>query len=307
MTPNDVVGTGNMSQSQPEAQALGEGGAVSTETQPQDSWVYTSEDPFVDTTELVSQGADEESQPSEAYEEEEGGQEESPNLPKEILEALPEKFRNADDPIGALIKSYTEAEKTLSRLQNQLHQYEEALRQLIMQGQQPKQEQEQEFDIPDDEIITGRELKEYIAKVLQKQIAPVLTQAQLERARAQLKAQHPDYEEIIQSPDFIEFAKTLPPSLLQIADSDPAIASWVIGTYKAQKTKQAQETHRMQEATVRRERLNQLSQPQTKKPAGERVFRASELRRLMIENPEEYARLQPQIILAIREGRYIAD
>lgn len=300
------------SQPQPQSEALGEGGAVSDqETQPQQDGVYTPNDPFVDSTEILSQGADTESQPSgaEEGEAEEGGQE-SPNLPETVLELLPEKFRNADDPLGALVKSYSEAEKTLSQLQNKVHQYEQALQQLIMQSGQPQQPQVQEQevpDIPDDEVITGRELKEYLNRILQTQINPVIAQAQLEQAKAQLKAQHPDYEQIVQNPDFVEFVKTLPPQIVQTADYDPQVASWVLSQYKAQRVQQAQQAQKAQDTAVRREKLNQLSQPEARKPAGERVFRASELRRLMIENPEEYAKLQPQIIKAIREGRFIND
>lgn len=294
-------------QSQPQPEALGEGGAVSEETQPrQEEGVYTPNDPFLDSSEVLSQGADEESQPSEVEEGEEEGGQESPNLPEEIYELLPEKFRKADDPLGALVKSYSEAEKTLSQLQNQVHQYEQALQQLIMQGGQ--EEQERDFsDISDDEIITGKELKEYLNRVLRSQISPVLEQAQLEQAKAQLKAQHPDYEEIIQLPEFAEFAQSLPPQVIQMADVDPNVASWVLSQYKAQRAQEAQQAQKAQESAVRREKLNQLSQPTTKKPAGERVFRASELRRLMVENPEEYARIQGQVIRAIQEGRFIND
>lgn len=296
------------SQPQPQAgEALGEGGAVSTETQPQDSGVYTPSDPFLDTAEIVSREAGEEPQPSETQEgEQEGGQEESPNLPENVLEMLPEKFRNADDPIGALVKSYSEAEKTLSQLQNQLYQYEQALQQLIMQGQQAQPAENIE-DIPDDEVITGKELKEYLNRVLQQQLMPMLTQAELAQAQAQLRARHPDYDRIINSEDFSRFVRSLPPQLVQVGSYDPQVADWIISQYKAQKAQEAQAQHKAQEANVRREKLNQLSQPQTTKPAGAKTFRASGLRKLMMENPEEYARLQPEIIRAIQEGRFIND
>lgn len=303
-----LAGAGEASP-QPQEQTVEEG-AVSGETQPREEGVYVPNDPMIyDIPQEEGTVSEEETQ---SQEDEEGGEEETqPSIPPELLEKLPEKFRNAADPLDAIVKSYSEAEKELSRAKNQLHEYEQALAQFIMgqAGQKAQSQPQQELaDISDDDIITGKELKEYINRVLQQQIMPVLSQAQFEQAKAQLKAMHPDYEQVIGSPDFVDFVqKNIPPSVLQIADRDPATASWVIQQYKQHKGQALQAQQRAQQEQVRREKLNQVAQPSQKKPAGEKVFRASELRELMIKDPAKYEALQPEIVRAIREGRFIND
>ena len=218
------------------------------------------------------------------------GDESSPEGQSE--ETLPDslkKFAGPDgklDP-GKLAQSYLELERSFRQLQNQMAQATTSTAQQT-QDQTTSRDREaliQEF-VQDPEGF----LKRYVVQAVE----PIRQQTEL----VALKTIHPE----LNDPEFAkglgEFVQTLPPSV-QAVGSTLDGASWLVSLYKER---------------VSPQRGSQAPKPPSgeapsggRGPRSARKIRRSEIRRLILEDPERYERLLPQIERAYQEGRVIED
>ena len=119
--------------------------------------------------------------------------------------------------------------------------------------------------------------------------------------------------DIVTTPEFAKFEKTLPPSLIQSAMHDPRVLRWVISQFQGTPAPAsapaplppAPPTPQPQAPVDRVVRLgNAGGAPSAGAPASSTpTFTRLQLAKMMTEAPEEYAARQPEILQAYREGR----
>lgn len=133
----------------------------------------------------------------------------------------------------------------------------------------------------------------------------------IQNGKVQLQQKHPDMEKIITDPQFAEWVKQSEGRLRMYEQADQhmdvVMADELLSTYKALRGAQksvgaaAKKTQRaaVQQAATGAARNNPDGNSSNK------VYRRSEIRRLMNKDPEKFDRYEPDIMRAYAEGRVI--
>jgi hypothetical protein len=122
-----------------------------------------------------------------------------------------------------------------------------------------------------------------------------------------LNQEHPDFSNIVQDPEFAEWVKQSPIRLGLYAKADSEFdydsANELLSTYKqlkAVKTQQVKDTGN----TVLKQNLKAASVDSGGTgESSKRVYRRADLIRLRMNDPDRYAALEDEIMLAYSEGR----
>lgn len=235
-----------------------------------------------------------------------------PEQEPEVEDDLPEKYKGKD--VKDIVAMHQNAEKLLGKQSSEVGELRKVVDNFIQTqtiAQQQKQAPVQAEDDLDD-LDFFENPKQAISKMLEnhpsvqqsKQMANQLAQ---QNTVAQLKANHPDFTNIVSDAKFIEWVgkSKVRSQLLRQADAydydsaDELFTSW--------KERQEMVNSAVQtETNARRQSVKSGSTGNTKgsgEPSRKKIYRRADIVELMAKDPERYQSLAAEIRQAYSEGR----
>lgn len=262
------------------------------------------EDEEVEGEEYASLEADE-SQEAEQSEQVEPEQE------TEEAEELPDKYQGKS--VTDIIAMHQNAEQLLGKQGQEVGELRRIVDDFIQSQTVKEQEKAQTALDEIDESAFFENPKETIKKILDshpsvKQSQELAVQLKQQETLARIKAQHPDFGNIIQDPAFAEWIgkSKVRQKLLNEADKnyDFDSADELLTLWKERQ--QAVQTTVDSEKKQRKQQVKSASSG-TSKGSGEapsrKIYRRADIIELMRKDPERYATLMPEIRQAYAEGR----
>lgn len=235
-----------------------------------------------------------------------------PEQEPEVEDDLPEKYKGKD--VKDIVAMHQNAEKLLGKQSSEVGELRKVVDNFIQTqtiAQQQKQAPVQAEDDLDD-LDFFENPKQAISKMLEnhpsvqqsKQMANQLAQ---QNTVAQLKANHPDFTNIVSDAKFIEWVSKskVRSQLLRQADAydydsaDELFTSW---KERQQMVNSAVQT----ETKARRQSVKSGSTGNTKgsgEPSRKKIYRRADIVELMAKDPERYQSLAAEIRQAYSEGR----
>ena len=222
------------------------------------------------------------------------------------LQDLPEKYRQKT--LEEVVKMHQEAEKVISRQGNEVAEVRKLADELIKQNLSSKQEtieKEPEVDFFENPKEAVRKTVDNHPDVLAgRQAALEFKKMQIQQ---KLAAEHPDFGQIAQDADFVNWVKSSPVRIGLYAKADGEYdydsANELLSTYKQLKGVKAKQTSDAGEAQ-RKTNLKAASvDVGGTGESGKRVYRRADLIRLKMQDPNRYDALSDEIMQAYAEGR----
>lgn len=224
---------------------------------------------------------------------------------------IPEKYRGKS--AKEIARMHQEAEKALGRQGSEVGELRRLVDDFIKAQTVAKTQQQAPADDDIDEVDFFADPKAAISKAIEKH--PKIKAAEdliLSNKKAEalntLKAQHPDFQEIVQSPDFAEWVgkSKVRQELFVRADQayDFDAANELLSTYKERKA--VVEKTKAVEQVERKQAVKAASMGSTKgsgESIGKKTYRRTDIIDLMVRNPDRYAALADEIMAAYAEGR----
>jgi len=227
-------------------------------------------------------------------------------------ENIPHKYKGKT--VDEIIKMHQEAEKLIGRQAQEVGEVrklaDELLKRQLEQKELPQATKEEEVDFFEDpDKAVSRKIDNHPAIQEAKQQALQLKQMQTIN---RLKENFPDFQAVVQDPDFAEWIKSSPVRMRLYAQADAEFdydaASELLTTWKYVKPSKPAaapavepEIQQAQKAAVRAATVDVggTAEGNTSK----KIYRRIDLIRLNLEDPERYESLQEEILAAYREGR----
>jgi hypothetical protein len=220
---------------------------------------------------------------------------------------LPEKYR--EKSLDEIVKMHQEAEKLIGKQAQEVGEVRKLADELIKQNLGSRQQQTRQ-DEPEVDFFENPQ------KAVQKTIdnhPDVLAarQAGVDFKRMQIQQkltqEHPDYSQIAQDQDFVNWVKSSPVRLGLYAKADGEFdydsANELLSTYKqlrgvkSKQTEQAGETARKQSMKAAQVDVGGTGE------SSKRVYRRADLIRLKMTEPDRYDALSGEIMQAYADGR----
>jgi hypothetical protein len=225
---------------------------------------------------------------------------------EEVHASIPEKYKGKN--IEDVIKMHQEAEKLIGKQAQEVGEVRKLADELLKQSltkQAPPTEVEPEIDFFEDPKKAVRQTLEAHPDVLAaKQAAQEFKKMNIQQ---RLAAEHPDFQQVVQDPEFAEWVKQSPVrmGLYARADSeyDYDSANELLSTFKSLKqVKRQTEVKQAQEATEKTLKSATVDTGGTGE-SSKRVYRRADLIRLRMTDPDRYNALQDEIMQAYADGR----
>lgn len=220
---------------------------------------------------------------------------------------IPDRYKNKD--IKEIIRMHQEAEKALGRqgsevgeLRRVVDDYVKA--QLVNKKQQAPEKIEDVDFFADPDQAVAKAIENH-PKI--KEAEQLSVQMRRQQIQAQLAATHPDFQQIIGSPEFVQWVTASPvrKELFARADAnyDFAAADEILSGFKERKGVVNNAV-----AAEKANRSAQIKQASTGSAKGtgetsKKIFRRADIIELMRNDPERYEALQPEIMKAYEERR----
>lgn len=220
---------------------------------------------------------------------------------------IPDRYRNKD--IKEIIKMHQEAEKALGRQGSEVGELRRIVDDYVKaqfvnkQKQAPEEVSEVDF-FADPEKAVAKAIEKHPKILEAEQLSTAMKRQQIQ---AQLSQKHPDFQEIIGSPDFVKWVTASPvrKELFARADAnyDFDAADEILSNYK-----ERQGVVNNAVAAEKAARSTQIKQASTGTSNGtaetsKKIFRRQDIMELMRYDPERYEALQPEIMKAYAERR----
>jgi len=221
--------------------------------------------------------------------------------------SIPEKYQNKS--AEELVQMHQEAEKLLGRQSSEVGELRKVVDNYIQTQLTPEQQAPQEVEeidfFTDPDKAVDRAIQNH-PKI--REAEAVTNQYRQSNAMAQLKGKHPDMEAILQDTKFAEWiqASKVRTRLFVDADqkydheaADELFSLWKERQNVVRQTAQVEQQARKQavkSASTGNARGSSESAPK-------KVYRRADIINLMKTDPNRYAALQPEIMLAYQEGR----
>ncbi len=229
--------------------------------------------------------------------------------PKKSVE-IPEKYKGKS--LEDIVQMHQEAEKLIGRQAQEVGEVRRLADDLIKQQlsgskqkAQPNIQETQEIDFFEDPKTAVQKAVSTHPDVLAAKQAAAQFKAM--QTQQQLAAKHPDYSQVAQDGEFIDWVKASPVRLnmFAIANStyDFAAADELLSTFKQIRTAKTTQT---QEAGKQALKQNLKAATVDVGGTGEsskKVYRRADLIRLRMQDPARYDALQDEIMAAYAEGR----
>lgn len=227
-----------------------------------------------------------------------------PNWSKLSNEELQDLLANSQQMIGKQSNDVGAARQEAQKLRAELDAIKTADRYLQGQlGNVQQQKPEEKLDYFGD---PAKAIKQEIASSSELQtMQRELEEIRVENIRRELLSAHPDFKEVWSSPEFETWVASSPSRTASFKAMNTSynveIAKELLSEYKATKQTQAPQPDRKQSVLAA---STGSATGSSEKPMGKKL-RASDLRELLIKNPDRYQELYPEIRKAYEEGRVI--
>jgi len=221
---------------------------------------------------------------------------------------LPQKYQGKST--AEIIRMHQEAEKLLGKQSSEVGELRKVVDDYIQTQLAEQAPQQQE---PDEEIDFFSEPDKAVARAIDnhpkiKEAEQISNQYRQSTATAELQKRHPDMQEILQDGKFAEWIKgsKIRQQLFVQADQqyDYEAADELFTTWK-----ERQQVVGQTAATEKNERKKAVKAASTGnvrgsgEQAARKVYRRSDIIKLMKDDPERYMSLSDEIMKAYREGR----
>ncbi len=220
---------------------------------------------------------------------------------------IPDKYRGKE--LSDIIKMHQEAEKLIGKQAQEVGEVRKLADELIKQNlagkPQPIKEEEPEVDFFENPQAAVRKTVDNHPDVLAaRQAGQEFKKMQIQQ---KLAAEHPDFGQIVQDPDFANWVKSSPIRIGLYAKADGEFdydsANELLSTYKQLKGVKAKQTNEAGE-TQRKSNLKAATvDVGGSGESGKRVYRRADLIRLKMTDPNRYDALSDEIMQAYQEGR----
>ena len=222
------------------------------------------------------------------------------------LSEMPEKYRQKS--LEEVVKMHQEAEKLIGKQAQEVGEVRKLADELIKQNLSSKQqpiEQEPEVDFFENPQEAVRKTVDNHPDVLAaRQAGQDFKKMQIQQKLAQ---EHPDFGQIVQDSDFVDWVKSSPVRIGLYAKADGEFdydsANELLSTYKqlrgikAKQTTDAGETQRKSSLKAASVDVGGTGE------SGKRIYRRADLIRLKMTDPARYDALSEEIYQAYSEGR----
>ena len=224
-----------------------------------------------------------------------------------ISNDIPDKYRGKE--LSDIIKMHQEAEKLIGKQAQEVGEVRKLADELIKQNlagkPQPIKEEEPEVDFFENPQAAVRKTVDNHPDVLAaRQAGQEFKKMQIQQ---KLAAEHPDFGQIAQDADFVNWVKSSPIRLGLYAKADGEFdydsANELLSTYKqlrgvkAKQTSDAGETQRKSNLKAAGVDVGGSGE------SGKRVYRRADLIRLKMTDPDRYEALSGEIMQAYQDGR----
>ena len=224
-----------------------------------------------------------------------------------ISNDIPDKYRGKE--LSDIIKMHQEAEKLIGKQAQEVGEVRKLADELIKQNlagkPQPIKEEEPEVDFFENPQAAVRKTVDNHPDVLAaRQAGQEFKKMQIQQ---KLAAEHPDFGQIVQDPDFANWVKSSPIRIGLYAKADGEFdydsANELLSTYKQLRGVKAKQTNDAGE-TQRKSNLKAATvDVGGSGESGKRVYRRADLIRLKMTDPNRYDALSDEIMQAYAEGR----
>jgi hypothetical protein len=224
-----------------------------------------------------------------------------------ISNDIPDKYRGKE--LSDIIKMHQEAEKLIGKQAQEVGEVRKLADELIKQNlagkPQPIKEEEPEVDFFENPQAAVRKTVDNHPDVLAaRQAGQEFKKMQIQQ---KLAAEHPDFGQIVQDPDFANWVKSSPIRIGLYAKADGEFdydsANELLSTYKQLRGVKAKQTNEAGE-TQRKSNLKAATvDVGGSGESGKRVYRRADLIRLKMTDPNRYDALSDEIMQAYQEGR----
>ena len=228
------------------------------------------------------------------------------NSVEQITSDLPDKYRGKD--LSDIIRMHQEAEKLIGKQAQEVGEVRKLADELIKQnlsGNRQNAEVEPEIDFFEDpKKAVQRTVENHPDVLAARQAGQEFKKMQIQ---SKLASEHPDFTQVVQDPDFVNWVKSSPVRLGLYAKADGEYdydsANELLSTYKQLKGVKTKQTSDAGEAT-RKQNLKAASvDTGGTGESGKRVYRRADLIRLKMTDPQRYESLSDEIMAAYQEGR----
>ena len=226
---------------------------------------------------------------------------------EQISNDIPDKYRGKE--LSDIIKMHQEAEKLIGKQAQEVGEVrklaDELIKQNISSKAQPIKEEEPEVDFFENPQAAVRRTVDNHPDVLAaRQAGQEFRKMQIQQKLAQ---EHPDFGQIAQDADFVNWVKSSPIRLGLYAKADGEFdydsANELLSTYKQLRGVKAKQTNDAGE-TQRKSNLKAAGvDVGGSGESGKRVYRRADLIRLKMTDPNRYDALSDEIMQAYQEGR----
>jgi hypothetical protein len=226
---------------------------------------------------------------------------------EQVTDDIPEKYKGKQ--LSDIIKMHQEAEKLIGKQAQEVGEVRKLADELIKQNlagkSQPIKEEEPEVDFFENPQAAVRKTVDNHPDVLAaRQASQEFKKMQIQQKLAQ---EHPDFGQIVQDADFVNWVKSSPVRIGLYAKADGEYdydsANELLSTYKQLKGVKAKQTSDAGE-TQRKSNLKAASvDVGGTGESGKRVYRRADLIRLKMQDPARYDALSEEIMAAYAEGR----
>jgi hypothetical protein len=225
---------------------------------------------------------------------------------EEVHSEVPEKYKGKN--IEDVIKMHQEAEKLIGKQAQEVGEVrklaDELLKQSLSKPTQPT-EVEPEIDFFEDpKKAVKQTLENHPEMIAARQATQEFKKMQIQQ---RLSSEHPDFQQVVQDPEFAEWVKQSPVRLGLYTKADSEFdfdsANELLSTYKALKQVKRQEQVNQQQQVTERTLKSATVDTGGTGESSKRVYRRTDLIRLRMTDPERYNSLENEIMLAYAEGR----
>lgn len=240
---------------------------------------------------------------------EETEQEEQPSEETQAEEEIPEKYQGKS--VSDIVRMHQEAEKLLGRQSQEVGELRKTFDDYIKT--QLEKEEQAHTSTSTDEIDFFEDPKRAVEAAIAnhpkiREAETVSQQLRRSEALAKLKAEHPDFETIVQDNTFIEWVgkSKFRTDLLRKADQsfDFEAADELLTSWKERKS--ILSSTEQNEKQSRKDTVKKASTGNTKgstEAPSRKIYRRADIIKLMQTDPDRYMQLAEEIRTAYAEGR----
>lgn len=222
---------------------------------------------------------------------------------------VPEKYKGktAED----IIRMHQEAEKLIGKQAQEVGEVrklaDELLKQSLASNNKPQhiEQQEPEIDFFEDpKKAIQKELSAHPDVIAAREAALTFKKMQIQQ---KLNSDHPDFTQVVQDPEFVNWVKSSPVRMGLYAKADAEYdydsANELLSTFKQIKSVKAQETKAAGEVARQSALKSAAVDVGGTGESSKKVYRRADLIRLRMTDPQRYEALSDDIMRAYQEGR----